>query len=95
MPTVAARGVTGLRSESDPPTGSTRLPPPCCAQEAGPCLDMVFPAASERGCVILRLCVVCGTPSMWASAGSGRVTPRPRPAASGGILGQQRPLTLV
>ncbi|CAD7688541.1 unnamed protein product [Nyctereutes procyonoides] len=71
------------------------LPPSslsCAGRGAGLRLDMVFSAAAERCCVILWLRVVCGTLSVWASAGSGRVKPRPGPVASDGSS-PRHPLT--
>lgn len=77
--------------------GRLRFQPPCYVSSAdrgaGLRLYMPFSAASGWCCVILWLRVVCGTLSVWASAGSGRVKPRPRPVAWDGS-GRQHPLTL-
>lgn len=73
------------------PVGRTQVPSSCCLSPAGRGvglrLDMLFSAASGRSCVILWPCVVCGTLSVWASAGSGQVKPRPKPVAWVGAAG--------
>ncbi|XP_023111965.1 uncharacterized protein LOC102899591 [Felis catus] len=81
----------------DPPVAAPGSLPPSylssAGRGAGPRLYRVFPAASGWCCVILWLRVVCGTLSVGASAGSGKVKPRPEPVASDGS-GRQHPLAL-
>lgn len=94
LPTVAGLRVTEPGLEWEPPVSSTQVPSSLLFASCGPrgwaSLYMLFSAASEWCCVILWLRVVCGMLSVWASAGSGRVKPRPKPVAWDGS-GQQHP----